>query len=207
MTAILRARRHRLAGRDVVDQLLQLFRRQIFIGVLENLQHRRIHAGAQALHLFPGEVAVFGQLKLVLGDLATANIFEIIGAAQHAGRRAAHLDMGFFAHRLQLEHGVERRHFEHADIGHLQHFGDGTNGRLRQPALMLFLRAPKQRDDRRSLAAFGIFADLLLGPIFIIGRESKAFGLFFVEAANSHEVSLSLTGKRRTQAPIPCEAA
>jgi hypothetical protein len=67
---------------------------------------------------------------------------------------------------------------------------------------MLFLRAPKQRDHRRGLRPSGYLPICSLAQ-FSLSVEGEAFGLFFVEAANSHEVSLSLTGKRRTLAPIP----
>jgi hypothetical protein len=91
------------------------------------------------------------------GNLALADLDEFFRAAQHAGRGAADLDVGLLAHRLELEHRVESRDFQHADIGHVEQIGDGlADRRLAHPAVMLLLRAPQQRDDRGGLTAFRI---------------------------------------------------
>ena len=77
----------------------------------------------------------------LLADALLENGLDVIRSAQHAGRGAAHLNE-IFTDRSQIEHGVERCHFQHADIGHAQHIGDLFNGRLWQPIIMLLLRAP-----------------------------------------------------------------
>ena len=92
----LRADRHAvaLAGGESVDDLAQPFRRQILIGVLEDHDHRRVDAGAEAFDLFPRQRALVVGVELVVMDFRAADIHQRFGAAQHAGRRAADLDMG-----------------------------------------------------------------------------------------------------------------
>ena len=69
----------------------------------------------------------------------------------------------------QIEHGVEGRHFEHADFRHAEQFGDRLDGSLRQPAAALRLRAPQDRDHRGLLAALRIFCDLRFRPSHLTG--------------------------------------
>ncbi len=110
-----------------------------------------------------------------------------VRAAQPAGRRAAQLHMEF-ADRREIEHRVEGRDLEHADIRHAEQLGDMLDRLLRQPAAGLLLRAPQQRDHRRLLAAFRIFRDLLLRPGEILRREGEVLRLQmrFGEAADGH---------------------
>jgi hypothetical protein len=51
----------------------------------------RIHAGAEALDLFPRIVAVGRHVEAARDDLARANLEQRVRAAQPAWRRAAHL--------------------------------------------------------------------------------------------------------------------
>ena len=71
---------------------------------------------------------------------------------------------------------------------HAEHLGDMPDRRLRQPAAVLLLRPPQQRNDRRLLAAFRIFLDLLLRPCGILRREGKILRLQVrrSKAANGH---------------------
>jgi hypothetical protein len=149
--------------------LLKLFR-QVFVGILEDLHHRRVDAGAETFDLFPGEHAVLGDLVHVLGDARLADPDQVLGAAQLAGRRAADLDMGLLADRLQLEHGVEGRHFQNPDVGHVEQIRDVADRRLADPAVVLFLRTPQKRNDRGGLAARRITVDQLLRPGEILAR-------------------------------------
>jgi hypothetical protein len=112
---------HLLAGREIIDDPLQPFRRQVFVGVLENLHHRRVDAGAEAFHLFPRQVAVGGHMMRFGMDLVLTDLDQAFSTAQLAGDGAADLNVRLLAHRGELEHGVEGRHFQHADVGHAQH--------------------------------------------------------------------------------------
>src|SRR6185369_8654958 len=56
---------------------------------------------------------------------------------------------------------------------HSEHLADMTDRGLRQPAAVLLLGAPQQRNDRRLLAAGRVFLDLLLRPGRILSREGK----------------------------------
>ena len=109
----------------------------------------------------------------VLGDALLADLDQRLGAAQHARRRAAYLEMGGLTHRGKLEHGVERGDLEHADVGHAEHVGDGADGGLGGPALLL-LGAPQQRQHGRSFLAGRILGDLALRPGEVLGREGEA---------------------------------
>ena len=109
-------------------------------------------------------------------DLRAADVHQRLGAAQHAGRRAAHLHMGARADRLQLELRVEGRDLEGADVGHVEHVGDMLDRRLRHPAFLL-LREHQKRDDGRLLAALRIFADPGLHLPRIVGAEGEGWRL------------------------------
>src|SRR6266699_5950161 len=99
------------------------------------------------------------------------------------------------ADRSEIEHGVESRHFQHADLRHAEHLADVLDRLLRQPAAGLLLRPPQQGNDRRGLAAFGIFGDLVLGPGEILRREGEARGLILSKAAGRHRSCLSCREK------------
>ena len=76
---------------------------------------------------------------------------------------------------------------------HVEQIRDRPDRGLRNPALMLFLHPPQDRDHRGGLAAFRIFGDLLLGPGEVIRREREVRGLQFFgsEAADGHCRSVS----------------
>ena len=115
------------------------------------------------------------------GDFFLTHFDQIFGTADHTRQRAAYLHMRNRANGLQLEHKIKRRHFQRANIGHAQHIGHIFNGGAGQPALLL-LGAPQKRNDRRGLAALGVFCHLRFGPSLVGGREGKAFRLFVVQA-------------------------
>jgi hypothetical protein len=77
---------------------------------------------------------------------------------------------------------------QRADVRHAQHLGDIADRGFRQPAVVLLLGTPQQRNDRRLLAAVGIARDHLLGPSQIVRREGEFLGLLFgrCEAAIGH---------------------
>ena len=110
-------------------------------------------------------------------DAPLAHLDQRLGAAQHAGRRAAHLHVRLLAHRRELEHRVEGGDLVDADVGHAQHVGDQAHGRLGEPVVVLLLRPPQQRDDGRGLLARRIVGDGRLGPGLVLGREGEAGGL------------------------------
>src|SRR6202011_6332498 len=97
------------------------------------------------------------------------------------------------ADRGEVEHGVEGRDLERADMREPELVGDGADRGLRQPAARLLLRAPQQRDDGRDLPPGRIFADLLLGPGAVLRREGEALGLQLGrgETTNGHQRSTS----------------
>ena len=143
-----RADRCAVAGAEGLDDLLEALDRQILVGVVADHHHRRVHAGAEALDLFPAQLAVGGDLERIVVDPVLADLDQFLRAAQHARGRAAHQDVGLRADRLQQELRVEGRDLEHADIGHAQHLGDRLDRGAGDPALLL-LRAPQHRDHGR----------------------------------------------------------
>ena len=69
----------------------KLSRGQILVGVVPDQHHRRVDAGAEALDLLPGEIAVGGDVQRIVMDAALADVEDRLRAAQHAGRGAADL--------------------------------------------------------------------------------------------------------------------
>src|SRR6201996_5605597 len=109
----LRSRLRGIAGGKAVENLAEAFLGQILVGVLPDQHHRRVHAGAEALDLFPAEVAVLRQMEGLVMDAALADLDDIARAAQPAWRGAANLDMRLLAYGGELEHRIEGRNFQH----------------------------------------------------------------------------------------------
>ena len=63
----------------------------------------------------------------------------------------------------EIEHRVEGRDFQHADVGHARARGDVLDHRLGHPAFLL-LAAPQERNHRARLTARRIFRDLASRP-------------------------------------------
>src|SRR5262249_2561556 len=78
--------------------------------------------------------------------------------------------------------------FQRADVRHAEEVADMADRRFRQPAAMLFLCAPEQRNDRRLLAAFRIFGDFLFRPGEIRLVKGEILRLHFrgCKATNTH---------------------
>src|SRR3984957_14779704 len=112
-------------------------------------------------------------------------LFQFVGAAQQARRRAAELDVEA-PDRSKIEHRVKGRHFEHADLGHAEQFGGRLDRLLRQPTARLLLRPPQNRDDRGLLTARRIFRHPRLRPFEILRREGEARRLLLGETAHAH---------------------
>src|SRR5215469_6208131 len=184
MAIDLRPGLRRAAGREFVENAGQRFRRQVLVIIGIDLHHRRVDAGGQTFHLGPREGAVGGHLVRAT-DPIVQQFLERVGAAQHARRGAAELNVET-PDRRQIEHRVEGRDLEHADLGHAEHVGDKLDGLLRQPAARLLLRAPQKRNHRRLLSARRIFGDPRLRPLQIFRRESKTRRLLFGKAADAH---------------------
>src|SRR5205807_522887 len=118
----------------------------ILVSILPDQHHRRVYAGAKALDFLPAEIAILGKMKGIVMDAALTYLDDIAGATQPAGRRAADLDMRLLADGLQLEHRVKGRDLQRADIRHIEQIGDRADRGFRNPALMLLLDAPQDRD-------------------------------------------------------------
>src|SRR5688572_14497145 len=78
-------------------------------------------------------------------DALAAGVDDVVRTGKHAGRGAADLDMRPPADRLQMKHGVEGGHLEHADHWHFEDGRHALDRRLGHPALLL-LGAPEQSD-------------------------------------------------------------
>src|SRR3954462_6937933 len=108
--------------------------------------------------------------------------------------------MRLLADGREQEHRIECCDLEHADLGHAEKVSDMLDRLLRQPPVMLLLRAPQQRDHRRLLAAGWILRDLLLGPRAVPRREGEFLRLKMrvCKATNGHRFkSLYGTAARR----------
>src|SRR6266481_7756896 len=109
LASVLRSRLGRMAGGKSVQHLAKTVLGQVLVGVLPDQYHRRVHAGAETLDLFAAEIAVLGEMEGIVVDAALADFDDVARAAQAARRRAADLDVGLLADRLQLKHRVEGR--------------------------------------------------------------------------------------------------
>ena len=105
-----------------------------------------------------------------------------------------------------MEHRVEGGDLEHADHRHAEHLGHVLDRLLRQPAGMLLLGPPQQRDHRRGLPPFGIFRDLaprqsrfsaVKGSSSAAGRRVRDDGRTFLCSPPENR------GDRGTRAPLP----
>ena len=117
-----------------------------------------------------------------------------IGLPQHMATIILQLALG-----LGLLVGGAEGDLERADVGHVEQIRDRADRGFRNPAVMLFLHPPQDRNHRRRLAAFRIFGDLRFGPGKILRCERKVRGLQFLwsEAADGHlRFNLSLHAAR-----------
>ena len=168
-----RARLRLLAAAQCCQQSLHRRRVEIRVEVVVDLDHRRIGAGAQALDLHHGELAVGGHFLEADAELALAGVAEIIGAAQPAGGGPADLDQ-VAPHRLQIQHAVETGDLVDADRRHVEDRGHMVHRRPGQPAASLGLGEFEQRQDRARLPARRVFGDELLGHRLVLGCEGEA---------------------------------
>src|SRR3954452_22325247 len=95
LTVDLRARLRRIARRKAIQHLAEVFLGQVLVGVLPDQHHRRVHAGAETLDFFPGEIAVLRQMEGIVVNPALTHVDDITRAPEAARRGAADLDMGF----------------------------------------------------------------------------------------------------------------
>src|SRR3954451_4945112 len=103
----LRSGLRRIAGGKAIEHLAEIFLGEILVSIAPDQHHGCIDAGAKTLDFLPTEVAVSGEMKVIVMNAALAHLDDVGGAAQPAGGGAADLDVGLPADRLQLEHGVE----------------------------------------------------------------------------------------------------
>ena len=99
-----------------------------------------------------------GGPELAAAGLPEQRLQHILGAADVAGRRGAHLDE-VPAHRMGVVHGVERHHALDVRRGEIQYLGHLADGRLGDPAAR-FLHHPERRQQARLLG--GILGEQLL---------------------------------------------
>src|SRR3954469_17479771 len=78
LAAVLRTGLGRIARSKAVEHLAEGFLGQVLIGVLADQHHRRIHAGPEALDLFPAEIAVLGEMEGLVVDAVLANVDQIL---------------------------------------------------------------------------------------------------------------------------------
>ena len=149
---------------------------EILVGVLADQDHRGVDAGAKALDLLPGEIAVGGDMKRLVIDAPLANLLDLFAAAQQARRGAAPLHMSLAADRLEQEHGVEGRDLEHADLRHAEQLGDAFDRLLRQPAAGLLLGLPQHRHTAEAARPSGYFAIWRLAQSRFSAVKENSFG-------------------------------
>src|SRR5690606_3694792 len=140
---------------QVVQNLINLFGREIFVIDVIDHHHRRAGAGGQAFLFALEEDAAVGralaeadaEFLLDVGD-------DIVRAIEHARDVRAHADM-VAAAGARLEHRIEGGHLIHMDGGQIQVFGHRVHQVGREKTVVLLLREAQRREHRRALAAFG----------------------------------------------------
>src|SRR6185295_16775383 len=180
----LRARLRLLAATQCFDEAFCLGAVEVFVEVLADLKHRRVHASAEALHFHPGEFAVGGNRMRLRVYVLLADGHDVGGAAQPAWRGGADLHE-VLADGMKIEHRVEGRDFEHTHVGHAEQLRDRFDHWLADPAFLL-LAAPKNWNDRGRLTARGIFFHLLPDPNLVHGGEREVLRLFGMKSAETH---------------------
>src|ERR1041384_8702506 len=91
------------------------------------------------------------------------------------------------ADRHEVEHRVERRDFEHADIGHVEQRRDLLDHRLRAPPFLL-LPDPQRGNHRALLPARWILGNVALHArfIFLAVREALRLLIGWRKTAKAH---------------------
>src|SRR6202521_4787771 len=82
LTVVLRPGLRKVAGGEAIQHLAEVLLGQIFVSVLPDQHHWRVHAGAKAFDFFPAEIAVLGQMKGFVMNAALADLDDVGGAAQ-----------------------------------------------------------------------------------------------------------------------------
>ena len=109
-------------------------------------------------------------------DAALADLLQVFRAAQHAGRRAADLDMRLAADRRQLEHRVEGRDLVDADVGHIEHAATySIAGRDTQPSFCSCARHSSGITAEACLPS-GYFVIVSLAQARFAGVKAKLSG-------------------------------
>ena len=177
---------------DFSDQFFEDLRRQILIGILENLNHRRIHTSAGTFHLFPREIAIFGQGEMAFWQSCFCKPGSDLPhratcrASCHTPEYALSAPTG-----CKLELGVEGRHFQHANVRHRQACQRHTSiAGFADPAFLL-LCPHQKRNHSRGLTAFRIFV------------RSHASTSRDFQTENSKEAGCSLCRRRTLMSAVP----
>mmetsp|Transcript_6703 Transcript_6703/g.9978 ORF Transcript_6703/g.9978 Transcript_6703/m.9978 type:complete len:269 (+) Transcript_6703:336-1142(+) len=129
-----------------LQQLHRRPRRQALIVVVVQLDHGRVGAGPQALHLPQGEQPVRRGLAVPDAQVVRDGALDVLRAADHAGRGPAQLDE-VLPQLLPVEHGVEGGDLVDGHGRGAHHLRNLVHRRHRQPAPVLSLSKIKQRDD------------------------------------------------------------
>ena len=107
-----------LTASQSVEDGAHAFLGEVLVIVVVDLDHWRVSAGSEAFDLGQREEAVLGGVALAQAA-EFARLQHVVRPAQHARRRAAHLNVET-SDRHQVEHGVEGRDLEHLDRRHVE---------------------------------------------------------------------------------------
>src|SRR5690348_4727658 len=72
----------RIAGRKAVQHLAKAFLGQVLVGVASDQHHRSVHASAEALDLFPAEIAVLRHFKGIMMNATLADLDQVSCATE-----------------------------------------------------------------------------------------------------------------------------
>ena len=158
-----------LAGPQVVDEHVDLVVGDAVEVAVVHLEARRLGAGGDALDVFERELAVGRGVAGLDAEAVLEVVQQLLAADQHARDVGADVDH-VVAHRLALEHLVERRRAEHLGGGDVDQLGDVRHGVVGEVSVLL-LRQVQQRDQRRLLDR--IAGDDVVGHGRVLGGEGS----------------------------------
>jgi len=150
-----RSRFRHFSGLEIVDDLLHVFRFQVLVIFVVNLNHGRVDAGAETFYFVQSEHAVFRRFSFLDAQFLLKNLHDAIRIAEPAWSGAAKLHVEF-SNRIAIKHGVEGRDFVDANARHIQHIGTPLHSAQWQPPSVLSLSQVKNGNERGLFMPFRI---------------------------------------------------
>mmetsp|Transcript_17596 Transcript_17596/g.29555 ORF Transcript_17596/g.29555 Transcript_17596/m.29555 type:complete len:278 (+) Transcript_17596:454-1287(+) len=139
-------------------------------GVVRHHHHRGVDAAAHALHLSQREHAIVCRSPLLDPQVLLKRLLNLLRAPHHARRGAADHHV-ILAHRLAVEHGVERGHLVHAHVRHAKNLRDPIHCAHGNPSFILLLGDVEHGNHCGLLVICGVFRHTGIDQFHIVWGE------------------------------------